>query len=273
MNLRRGRAHRAPYGVISVDEVAAHEAPAVASVLSAAFEPLRPLYTDAAFDATTPSAEALAARWHEGATWLARLQGRAVGTVGAVLGTDDVYVRSMAVVPEAQGRGVGAALLTAALDFATLHHAPAMTLWTTPFLEAALALYQRHGFQRTGTGDLHGVPLIGMRRILPVTRLVVYGSLQPGGRHHELVSDIAGNWRQGWITGTLENAGWAAERGYPRLRSSPTGGRVAAWMLESPELPLYWSRLDEFEGADYRRRPVPFSTALASTEAYCYIAP
>lgn len=257
--------------MIAVREARAADAPVVADLLRRSFEPFRDRYTDAAFRATTPPADTLRERLAQGPVWLASVGGAMVGTVSAALRRAEVYVRSMAVVPEARGGGVGRRLLLETLDYATLHDAVALTLCTTPFLDTALGLYLRHGFLRTGQGDLHGTPLIHLRRALPVTRLVVYGSLRPGGKHHDIVQAIPGRWREGWIMGRLEEEGWAAASGYPRIRPDAGGDRIAAWMLESPDLPAHWNRLDEFEGADYRRRPVLFHTPRETVEGYGYV--
>ena len=80
-------------------------------------------------------------------------------------------------------------------------------------------------------------------------RLGILGSMLAG---------LAGVWTQGWITGTLVHAGWGDSLGYPALRWNPRGDRVSAHLLDSSELPSAWPRLDEFEGAEYRRVLIPF---------------
>ena len=90
------------------------------------------------------------------------------------------------------------------------------------------------------------------------TRLAVYGTLAPGGRHHALVANLVGTWRRGWVTGELLAGATGAARVYPALRWSPESVRVPAHLLESAELPAHWARLDTFEGPAYRRIVVPF---------------
>jgi ribosomal protein S18 acetylase RimI-like enzyme/uncharacterized protein (DUF952 family) len=141
--------------------------PAVAAVLASAFAAYRPQYTERAFDATTPSADALRARFGEGPVWIAIDGERPVGTVAAVPRGDGLYVRSMAVSPTARGRKLGARLLDEAVAEARLHGIVRLTLSTTPFLAEAIGLYERHGFHRTGEMlDLYGTPLIAMERRL-----------------------------------------------------------------------------------------------------------
>jgi gamma-glutamylcyclotransferase (GGCT)/AIG2-like uncharacterized protein YtfP len=89
-------------------------------------------------------------------------------------------------------------------------------------------------------------------------RLIVYGSLAPGRRHHAELAELPGTWRPGWVTGALVEAGWGSAIGYDALRWDPAGERVAAHLLESDALPASWERLDAFEGDAYRRTPIPF---------------
>lgn len=133
--------------------------------LEAAFAPLRPRYTPAAYAATVPSADAIRSRFPAARVWLAELDGAVVGTVTAREGPDGVYVQSMAVVPSARGLGVGRRLLEEAVRFARGLGASRLYLSTTPFLGAAIALYRSFGFAVVpgeGPADLHGMPLLTM---------------------------------------------------------------------------------------------------------------
>ena len=96
------------------------------------------------------------------------------------------------------------------------------------------------------------------RRLDADQRLVVYGSLAPGRTNHHRLESLSGTWHEGTITGELFEYGWGAALGYPALAWSPSGSRIPAWLLDSPDLPDEWSRLDRFEGEQYRRLPVPF---------------
>ena len=144
------------------------DAPAIARVLSEAFQQYEPRYTRAAFAATTPIAETVRERLAEGPTWVALREGEIVGTVSAVVRHDGVYVRSMAVVPTARGHGIGRGLLLAVEAFAVQDGAPRLYLSTTPFLAEAISLYERSGFERTKQPPhaLHGTPLYTMEKRL-----------------------------------------------------------------------------------------------------------
>jgi GNAT superfamily N-acetyltransferase len=61
------------------------------------------------------------------------------------------YLPQIGVVPDAQGRGIGSALLRAGLDRADEEGMPAYLEATT---ERSLVLYERHGFACIGTVDL-----------------------------------------------------------------------------------------------------------------------
>jgi ribosomal protein S18 acetylase RimI-like enzyme len=146
-----------------IDEVAD-----VARVLRDAVEPYRPRYTPAAFAATTPSEAELRQRWHEGPVWVAVQGDRIVGTVAAVPRPGALYMRSMAVHPDSHGGGCGRRLVEAVERHAVATRLSAVVLSTTPFLDSAIALYERCGFRRTEAGppDLAGTPLFTMEKIL-----------------------------------------------------------------------------------------------------------
>jgi N-acetylglutamate synthase-like GNAT family acetyltransferase len=88
-----------------------HDAEAISATLQAAFAEFETLYTPAAFSATTPTTDQILERFAEGPIWIAEVSDMIVGTVATVPQDTDVYIRSMAVRPEARGSGIGAGLL------------------------------------------------------------------------------------------------------------------------------------------------------------------
>lgn len=139
------------------------DADRIAGILLAAFGEFEALYTPAAFRATTPAAHEIISRFDEGPTWIARDGETVLGTVSAVERGDEIYIRSMAVLPGARGCGVATQLLEAVQEFAVNRHARRLSLTTTPFLFAAIRLYERAGFQSQPEPlNLHGTPLIAM---------------------------------------------------------------------------------------------------------------
>ena len=149
---------------LRIREGSAADAEAIASLLKAAFQEFEPLYTPEGFRATTPAAEEIRPRFTEGPIWVAEQDGRIVGTVSVVPKSEGLYIRSMAVHPGARGNGIAALLLETVEKAAALLPCSRLVLSTTPFLSAAIHLYERAGFRRTGDGphDLFGTPLMTM---------------------------------------------------------------------------------------------------------------
>ena len=143
----------------------------VSRLLLDAFEPYRNDYTPGGFADTTPTAEVVRERFEVGRVWLAFYGDKAVGTVTAF--PDDrgygVYIRSMAVTPSAQGRGVGQALLDALEQDARMRGEPALRLYTTFVLPAAQPMYEKNGFvvtRETAPEEWHDMGGVEMEKLL-----------------------------------------------------------------------------------------------------------
>lgn len=150
---------------IAVRRAAIADVHAVHEVLHAAFDPLRDQYTVAAFDATVLDPERVAARLSEGPVWVAEREAETVGTFGSRHDEGGCYLRGMGVLPAARGLGVGRLLLDEAVRYSQAVAAPRIWLYTTPFLDAAIHLYESVGFARMvedPAPDFFGTPLIGM---------------------------------------------------------------------------------------------------------------
>ena len=95
------------------------------------------------------------------------------GFVMAWTAAGDAELLTVAVVPEARRRGVGASLVTAAGVTALARGAASMHLEVAEDNEAALALYRKLGYEAAGRrhayygGDQGPVDAIVMRRTLP----------------------------------------------------------------------------------------------------------
>lgn len=149
-----------------IREAGPEDAGAVAAVLGAAFAEYEPLYTAAAFAATALRPAAIGARMREGPLWVATRDGRVIGTVAAVPRGGACYIRGMAVSPESRARGVGWKLLETVEAFAAAQGMHRLLLSTTPFLDRAIRLYERFGFERGPEDDLFGTPLFTMTKDL-----------------------------------------------------------------------------------------------------------
>jgi len=150
----------------SIRRARSADAPAIASVLRESFAEFRPQYTPEAFAATTPSSEGVLARLREGPVWLAEEEGVIVGTIAAVVESEGLHIRGMAVRPTSRGRGVGHRLLACAEAFARRRGLARLFLSTTPFLTEAIRLYERGGFRSVPSGpcEMFGTPLFTMVR-------------------------------------------------------------------------------------------------------------
>ena len=73
------------------------------------------------------------------------------------------------------------------------------------------------------------------------------------------------------MRGRLVEAGWGAELGYPGLILDPSGQVIEVYIFESSELPNHWLRLDELEGAGYRRVVTQVCTVDGDLDASIYV--
>ncbi len=145
------------------------EAEEIAQILVGAFGPLRGKYTTGAFAAVTPDADEIRDRFEEGPIWVALVEGKMVGTVSVLPEPDWLYIRSMAVLPETQGLGIGRKLLSVVEHYAVETGFSRLYLYTTYFLKGAIRLYESSGFTHdrdTLADEWHGVPGVGMDKKL-----------------------------------------------------------------------------------------------------------
>ena len=103
------------------------------------------------------------------------------------------------------------------------------------------------------------------------TRLASYGSLAPGQVNHHQLAALKGRWLRGTVQGKRIDAGWGTTLGFPGLILDASGPAVDVYLFESADLPDHWSRLDEFEGAGYRRVVTRVRTADGDLSACIYV--
>lgn len=101
--------------------------------------------------------------------------------------------------------------------------------------------------------------------------MATYGTLAPGRVNHRELAGLHGRWGKGTVRGRLVAAGWGAKLGCPGLILDRQDGLVHVYLFESSELPGHWPRLDEFEGADYRRVVTQVQTANGKVDAWIYV--
>jgi len=137
----------------------ADDAAAIAEVLFEAFSVNREHYTPGAFDAVTPTPEAIIGRLVEGPIWVAELYNEVVGTVSLTIEPEGLYVRSMAIKPSAQRMGIGKRLLDVIDDHWAASGHKRLFLYTSYFIPGAKELYEKQGFKwvrDTAAEEWHG---------------------------------------------------------------------------------------------------------------------
>lgn len=144
---------------------AAEDAEAISKVLFEAFGAYRSNYTPEAFEVVTPDVNEILGRFAEGPQWVAEIDGQVVGTVSMTTEPEGLYIRSMAVSPNAQGRGIGHKLLDATDEFAAATDIERIFLYTTYFVPGAKEMYEKHGYgfvRDTTAEEWYGTPGLEM---------------------------------------------------------------------------------------------------------------
>lgn len=96
-------------------------------------------------------------------------------------------------------------------------------------------------------------------------RLIVYGSLVPGGMYHFLLADLEGAWEPCVIRGRMGEY-W----GFKAFRYEAAGPEHPAWLFTSPALPEKFPELDAFEGEPYRRVIIQARVGIRRVLAHIY---
>ncbi|MFN0140920.1 MAG: GNAT family N-acetyltransferase [Pyrinomonadaceae bacterium] len=141
------------------------DAAAISQVIREAFGRLREHYTAEAFEVVASTPDEILSRFDEGPQWVAELDDEIVGTVSVTVEDNDLYVRSMAVAPHAQGRGIAHKLLEAIDEYAAGTEHKRIFLYTTYFTPGAKELYEKHGYawvRDTLAEEWYGVPGLEM---------------------------------------------------------------------------------------------------------------
>src|SRR5262249_36837316 len=80
-----------------------------------------------------------------GQAWVAAVDGEVAGFIILISRPGYLLLENVAVLPAAQGRGIGARLLALAEDRARALHVPEIRLYTTPPITESPAYSPRHG--------------------------------------------------------------------------------------------------------------------------------
>jgi GNAT superfamily N-acetyltransferase len=143
------------------------DAPLIESLLIQSFAEFESFYTPEAFQATAVKSNEIIERMKEGPVWAAVENGKIIGTVSSVLRNGSLYIRGMAVHPEARARGIGELLLNEAEKHALAIKCSRLYLGTTKYLLSAIRLYERMGYRAVeGVEDFYGMDLIIMEKYI-----------------------------------------------------------------------------------------------------------
>ena len=141
---------------------------AIAEVVLAAFSQFEHEYTSESFAIVTPRAETIITRFVEGPIWVAERDDEIVGTVSLTTEPEGMYIRSMAVHPDAQGLGIGHNLLDAVDAYFRSSELDRIFLYTTYFVPGAKEMYEKHGFKwvrDTSAEEWYGTPGLEMEKM------------------------------------------------------------------------------------------------------------
>lgn len=137
------------------------DAPAVAALVEAAYAHYIPLLGRTPLPMETD--HALAIRDHD--VWvLEDADGSPVAVIDLVPRADHLWIDNVAVHPDAQGRGLGRALLRFAEAEAARLGLPELRLLTNERYTANIAMYERYGYRETHREPYRGTDLVHFRK-------------------------------------------------------------------------------------------------------------
>jgi GNAT superfamily N-acetyltransferase len=148
--------------VLSVRRAEEAEAAALEAVAREAYRVYVPRIGRQPAPMTADYAEAV----RGGNTWVAVVDGEIAGLLVLVVRPDHLLLENVAVLPSAQGRGIGARLLAVAEEQAREFGREEVRLYTNEAMTENLAYYPKHGY-----GETHRAEQDGFRRVFFSKRL------------------------------------------------------------------------------------------------------
>jgi GNAT superfamily N-acetyltransferase len=131
--------------MLAIRPAAEADAPALAKIAVAAYQHYLPRIgrPPAPMTADYPAAV------RRGQAWVAATDGEVAGFIILIPRPGYLLLENVAVLPSAQGQGIGARLLALAEDRARALHLPQIRLYTNAAMTENLAYYPRHGYAET----------------------------------------------------------------------------------------------------------------------------
>lgn len=153
---------------IEIRKARRNEVQEICEVLSESFEPYRQDYTEEAYKATVVSPSEIENRITDQKidVLVAIYNDKIVGTASIEMGKkENLHIRSMAVRPDYQRKGIGWRILQEINRLAKKVHCKTITLECFEPLTKAVSLYENFGFRRTGRErDLYDIKIFEMMR-------------------------------------------------------------------------------------------------------------
>ena len=148
--------------MITVRPAAATDVAALCVVARAAYD----RYVHRIGRAPAPMTADYARAVRSGHAWVAVEHGEVAGFAVLVAQPGHLLLENVAVLPAAQGRGVGARLMTLAEDLARGLHLSEIRLYTNEAMTENLSYYPRHGYVETHRAEQDGFQRVFFRKRL-----------------------------------------------------------------------------------------------------------
>jgi GNAT superfamily N-acetyltransferase len=149
--------------MLTVRPAEAADAPRLRAIAVAAYEK----YVGRIGRAPAPMTADYAAAVRDSQVWVAVDYGEVIGLLVLVAGADHLLLENIAVLPSAQGRGIGARLLALAEDRARQLQLGEIRLYTNEAMTENLPYYARHGYVETHRAEHDGFQRVFFSKRLP----------------------------------------------------------------------------------------------------------
>jgi ribosomal protein S18 acetylase RimI-like enzyme len=151
-----------PGAVLTVRRAEASDVAVLAALAGEAYQVYVPRIGRLPAPMTADYAEAV----RGGLTWLAAEDGEIVGLLVLAVQPDHLLLENIAVLPSAQGRGIGARLLAFTEERARALGHDEIRLYTNEAMTENLAYYPRHGYTETHRAEQDGYRRVFFRKRL-----------------------------------------------------------------------------------------------------------
>ena len=146
--------------MIAIRPAAEADAPVLARIAVAAYQ----RYVPKIGQLPAPMTADCPAAIRRGQAWVAAVDGEVAGFIILISRPGYLLLENVAVLPAAQGRGIGARLLALAEDRARALGVPEIRLYTNAAMTENLAYYPQHGYTQTQRAQHDGFHRVFFRR-------------------------------------------------------------------------------------------------------------